>query len=939
MQETLVSLDLETTGLDAQNASIIEIGAVKFVGDRVIETFQTLVNPGCVLPYSVQKLTGILPSDVVRAPSLDQAVSDLVPFVQNCTLVGHSLNFDLAFLQARGLKLNNPVYDTFDLAALLLPETPDFSLATVARVLGLDIPTAHRALPDAETSMLVFNALMERARKLPPAVIIECLRLAENIEWPYRGIFRDIAEEKGPLSGGGVTRGIVGSLLPFGSDDGWAGYPSLRGAKKGVRLDIDKVTGILGPGGELSNRFPGFEPRQEQVTMAKAVTRAFNEGEVLMVEAGTGTGKSIAYLLPASMFARDNETRVVVSSNTINLQEQLINKDIPDLRKCMGWDEPALRVTTLKGRSNYLCLRRWNRMREAGKLSPHETKLFLRTVVWLGATTTGDRTELRLINSEVGMWNEMCSQEENCLGARCDFNRRGHCFLYRARRKAEKAHLIITNHALTLSDLAVGNQVLPEYKYLVVDEAHHLEEEATDQFSFAVSGAVLKDYLDHLSERKGGNVYSGLLAELKARLRNSKVIAARDMASMDTQMATARDLVEITRRSSDELFARLVEFFRSQGEDQGDFDKRLRVTESLRKSSAWSQVQAAGEPLLSDLRELGTSLSKLHAAMESLGDKPFADYDNVMAELFSLVKSGEEITGRLAGALFQPEAGMIYWGVLDKEGVGSICAAPQHVGDLLQKSLFGQKDAVILTSATMSTDSNFSFIRGRLGLEESQELVIGTPFDYMNSTLLYIVKDIPEPDQPGYQTMMEKLLVDTCRATRGKTLALFTSHRALKRTYGAVKAPLEADNILVLGQGMDGSARKLVDTFKANEQSVLLGTSSLWEGVDVVGKALSVLVIARLPFSVPNDPIVAARCEEYATPFYEYMVPQSIIKFKQGFGRLIRSSRDRGVVIVMDSRIKNRPYGQTFLQSLPLCQVKVDAARNLVREVKKWLPD
>ncbi|MBI4330024.1 MAG: 3'-5' exoribonuclease [Chloroflexi bacterium] len=940
MGEVLVSLDLETTGLDPQSARVIEIGAVRFDGEQIISRFQTFVNPACPLPLSAQRLTGIVLSDLAAAPSIGEALSKLLPFIKGYSLVGHSLRFDLAFLEAGGIKIPNRVYDTFDLAGLLLPETPDFSLATVARVLGVEVTSGHRALADAETSMRVFNCLMARASKLPPGVISECLRLTEGIDWPYRPFFAEIAERRSVLSGGPDPDSVVGWLLPFSSEDKWAKYPPLQANKKVVPIDVEKTGAMLGPGGELTRSFSGFQCRGEQITMAKAVSAAFNEGQHLIVEAGTGTGKSIAYLLPAALFARENQSRVVISSNTINLQEQLIQKDIPSLRECLGWDEEAFRATPLKGRNNYVCLRRWNHFRQAADMSPEETKIFLRTLVWVGATSTGDRAELRLLNSEMRLWGEVCSEEETCLGNKCSYNRRGSCFLYRARKRAEKAHLIITNHALTLSDLAVGNQVIPEYRRLIVDEAHHLEEEATEQFSFAINESLFKDHLNHLSVRTTGKVYSGLLSEIKGRLRRVRPARPQRTGPVETQIDSLQLTAEICQRSSERFFARLAEFMGGQGADEGDFEKRLRLTPSLRKTSGWARVTTDGEPLLKDMKELADGLGKLYSALEGFEDNPFNDYQDMMAELLFRVRNGEELTQRLSSAVFNPENGMIYWGVLERQkAAASLCAAPQHVGELLQKSLFSEKDCVVLTSATLSTDSNFAFVRGRLGLDEARELLIGTPFDYLKSTLLYVVKDMPEPDQPGYQQTLEKLLVESCRATRGKTLVLFTSHRALKRTYEAIKPSLEGESILVLGQGVDGSPKRLLDTFKTNEQSVLLGTSSFWEGVDVVGKALSVLVIARLPFSVPNDPIISARCEEYASPFYEFMVPQSIIRFKQGFGRLIRSHNDRGVVIVADSRIKNRPYGQTFIQSLPQCQLKIEAGRHLVTELRKWLPE
>jgi len=258
---------------------------------------------------------------------------------------------------------------------------------------------------------------------------------------------------------------------------------------------------------------------------------------------------------------------------------------------------------------------------------------------------------------------------------------------------------------------------------------------------------------------------------------------------------------------------------------------------------------------------------------------------------------------------------------------------------VLEKSLFSQKDCTVLTSATLSTDGNFEYIKGSLGLREANELMIDAPFDYMASTMIYLPQDIPEPDKAGYQEGVRQSLVELCRATQGRTLALFTSHAALRTIYSAIKAPLEEEDILVLGQGIDGSLRKLLNSFKANPQSLLLGTAALWEGIDVVGRALSVVVIARLPFNVPSDPIFSARSELFDDPFNQYAIPQVALKFKQGFGRLIRSQHDRGVMVVLDRRLQTKPYGKVFLQSLPRCTVKSGRLRQMPQEVIGWLGD
>lgn len=935
MEETLVSFDLETTGLDPKEAAIIEIGAVKFRGSKVVDKYQTLVNPLRPLPLSVQVLTGITPEELKTAPPIQNVISSLASFIQGHRLVGHTLSFDLGFLEAAGLMLSNKVYDTFDLASLLLPDAPDLSLSAVSTAMQAQVLPGHRALRDAEAAMFVLEALKQIAQRLPPGVIAECLRLTEHTEWSFRDLFLDIHHNMGPLSGHPFSDGITGMLLPFASEDKWSGYPSLAATHKGFLLDTSQITSILESGGALSKGFINYEFRKEQALMTAAVARAFNEARHLVVEAGTGTGKSIAYLLPASHFALQNETRVVISSNTISLQEQLVNKDIPDLMRCLGWSFDTLRVAPLKGRTNYLCLRRWNHLRQSSDLSSEEVRLLLRTLIWLGTTTSGDRTELRLLQNEMAIWSKMCSQEDNCLGSKCYLNQKGYCFLYRARKRAEKAHLIVTNHALTLSDLAVGNKVIPEYRYLIIDEAHHLEEEATSQFGFTITEAIILEYLNRVSRRLGGGIYSGLLAEIKSKIRTVRAQRRKEIGQLIDDLQYA---VESCRKSIKDFFSQLVEFLRLQGTDTGDFELRLRLAFALRKSSGWYEVQRSVEAALNELRQLENGLSKLHSLLQDLAISPFAGYEDVLADVVSYVHTSQELSQGLKSAVSQPENGVIYWVVYNRENnAASLCSAPQHVGTLLQKHLLSQKDCIILTGATLSTDGNFNFIRNRLGFDKAEELIVGSPFDYLKSTLLFLPKDMPGPDRPGYQQEMERILIDACRASKGRTLVLFTSHNALRNTYRSIKTPLEKENILILGQGIDGSPKKLLDTFKTNEQTVLLGTSSFWEGVDVVGKALSVLIIARLPFAVPTDPIISARSEEYADPFYEYMVPQSIIKFKQGFGRLIRSSSDRGVVVVLDSRLQNKPYGQTFLHSLPPCQLKIGMSRQLPEEIKNWL--
>ena len=933
MNKTYVSLDLETTGFDPESDDIIEIGAVRFRGEEILDTLHTLVNPHRPLPYRIQILTGIAPEEVDAAPPLSVVLGDLVSFIGGHPVIGQSISFDLSFLQQNGVSLQNPAYDTFELATILLPTLSDYSLNTLARELGIPYPVRHRALPDAIVAKDVFLALLEKACELDISIIAEIDRLTTGIDWSPAHLFHQIAAEK--LRDG---KGLEPSL----EDTGFHVTAKERGKLIPLPtrkpLDLERLTRMLGSDGLMARVFPGFEHRPEQVEMMRAVAKALNQSQHLIVEAGTGTGKSIAYLLPAILFAVENSVPVVISTNTINLQEQLMGKDIPDLIKALEQESlPAPRYTQLKGRNNYLCLRRWTSLRHSPSLSLDEIKFLLRTLVWAAKTQTGDRAELSLRGDELHIWSRVCTQSESCLGAQCPYHRRAHCFLYRARQKAEYAHLIVVNHALLLSDIATASNVLPEYSHLIIDEAHHLEEEATEQCGFQVGERDLGGLLNRLSERVEVERYAGLLFELSGHFRGSSVPPSRQR-EIEESAQSLHNIVEHCRDRVLEFFDVLWHFLQSHAEDQGEYERRLRLTTAVRNQPEWRKVELSGENLSLALGNIESGLSRLYAMLEPLSDAKILDYEGLMMELSSFIYRSSELRHQIGSILSGEEAENIYWASLKERGnILTLCAAPLHVGPLLDKNLFSQKECVVLTSATLSTEGHFEYIKERLGIRDVSELLLGSSFDYMNSAMVYIPEDIPEPGQPGYQQSVERVLIDLCRVTQGKALVLFTSYSALRASYGAIRGPLREKDILVLGQGIDGPPRQLLQIFKTNAKTVLLGTSSFWEGIDVVGEALSALVMARLPFSVPNDPVFAARSELFDNPFNRYAIPQAVLRFKQGFGRLIRSRSDRGVMVVLDRRIKSKLYGTAFIGSLPLCTMKSGPARRLPGEVVTWL--
>lgn len=937
-----VAIDVETTGLVAGVDEIIEVAAVKFRGREILERYSQLVRPRQSLPLKITRLTGITPEDVAAAPPFNAIGADVARFIKTYPIVGHSVGFDISMLRAQGMGFNQPVYDTFDLATLLLPQAPIYKLGALADRLGIPHPADHRALNDAEVSAQIFAYMLEQIHALDLRELTEISRITQRVAWPLRDLF----EEALRLKAKNVFVEAAAGQLSVAPADAARAVPELVPLKPtgdARPLDEAGVAAFFSPDGPMGRAFEGYEQREPQVAMATAVARAFNSGEVAMIEAGTGTGKSMAYLVPAAMFAAARGERVVVSTNTINLQDQLFFKDIPDLQRMMLGQPaghtgeapaaPPFTAALLKGRGNYLCLKRYNELRRSENLSPDEVRTLLKVQLWLPTTESGDKAELLLMDREAAAWSRLNVTPETCTGPRCPHFRE--CFFFKARRQAEAAHIVVVNHALMLADLAAQSNVLPHYDHLVIDEAHNLEDVATDQLSFAVDQAALLKFLDDLFQTGGAQVVSGLLSELPSFLRES---AADEAARQKIEQASEqiRPALQRARAATYECFNLLTNFV-THAAEANQYDTRLRLTPNVRSRPEWQVIQAAWTNLTDSLTVIGEGLGRISSLLRDLEDAGIPGYDELMLRVEFLTRFGVEVRVRTGHIIFGDEESICWLTHERNRDTLTLTAAPLSVAEILQAQLFAQKQTSVLASATLTIENGFAFVKGRLGLPEAEELVLDSPFDFERQALVYIPSDIPEPNQRGYQQMVEQALIELCTATGGRTLALFTANNALRQTYTAIQDALEEQEIAVLGQGIDGSRRSLLERFKEFPRTVLLGTSSFWEGVDVVGDALSVLVIAKLPFSVPTDPIFAARSELFADPFSEFSVPQSILRFKQGFGRLIRSREDRGIVVVLDKRLLTKKYGSQFLGSLPNTRVRTGPLKQLPLLAAKFL--
>jgi DNA polymerase-3 subunit epsilon/ATP-dependent DNA helicase DinG len=668
-----------------------------------------------------------------------------------------------------------------------------------------------------------------------------------------------------------------------------------------------------------------FEERAEQREMAEAVRSAMSDGGHWLVEAGTGVGKSMAYLIPAAIHALRNGDRVVVSTNTINLQEQLLSKDIPALRRILKEagiikDETELRASLLKGRSNYLCLRRWIASYGASMADPDFARLAASMLLWLPETESGDRSELNLDPGERVTWQRFSAQDTDCLNKQNSVVREGNCFLQRARKSAESAHILIVNHALLLADIAAGGSAIPPYDHLIVDEAHNLEDQATQQFGGTVSRRILSDALEGLHRRAGREQREGgVVAILKAFPDGAIHIAGKA-------------LEEAVIRANGTLLP-LFEALAAHV-PKGD-DDRMLVTRAVRARDTWTTVENAWAAVDRALRD---AISRATSASRAIVDGHLVDEpDAIAGEIDSATRKLDEARQTLELLMGSTDDDTIVWIGRDRDGTGSLNSAPLDVGPTLWEQLFSKRRTVVATSATLSAGGSMDYAVRRLGFESPETLKLGSPYDYKHSTLLAAFTDIPEPNDPAYTNAVADAVTMLGRSSGGRALALFTSHAALRNTAAIVRRELESDGIVVLAQGVDGSPRQLIEHLKANPRTVLLGTSSFWEGVDVRGDALSMLIIARLPFAVPSDPVYKARSEQYDSPFGQFALPGAILRFRQGFGRLIRDRSDRGVVAVLDRRIWEKSYGRDFVAALPDCtRIKADTA-TVAGRAGEWL--
>ncbi|MEK3684182.1 ATP-dependent DNA helicase DinG [Paenibacillus sp. FSL R10-2736] len=944
-------LDFETTGTQSVG-EIIQVGLAIIEEDRSISrVYGSYVKPGAPIPPFITGLTGITDSDVQDAPELDEMMMELVPLLDDVVLVGHNVAFDFHFLQnaldrCGYLPFQGRILDTIDFLKICFPSLTTYQLGSVSSHFGLTHERPHQADSDALATALVLLKCLEELDSLP---LLTIQRLNElfadedsDLAWYFDGLLRE--REMETFQPEGDLTFYRQLALAVGD---WAELPPPR--EEGSDNPLQNIT--FGEYMEevtkrLKDTLPQYESREAQELMIQEVMTALDQDKHLLIEAGTGTGKSLGYLLPAIYHSVRSNQKVMVSTHTINLQDQLRERDIPLLTSVVPF---PFKAAIFKGRGHYLCLRKFeHRINKRDFTSPREEALTAaQMMVWLTQTETGDDEELNLSGRGGDFWETVASDTDSCLGRSCPWFRK--CYYHRAKHEAGISDVVVTNHSKLFADVKAGHQLLPAYEHLIIDEAHHLEDIAGKHLGMQMKYFTVAHTLTRLYK----DSRSGQLPALRQTLQSSGSEQASEWSGViDRIYPDLLTVKESWDTLSDKLFGLLPERSDAGAGEAGQLVARLQPG---KKPKEWEELAALENTLHLSLSDIIRKGDKMLSEMRDTDSQ--SSSDSLVTDIGGLFKDLASIREQIRFFMGLNDENIVYW----LEGSGNyrgkslqMYAVPVDVSTQLRELFFDKKKSIILTSATLSVDKSFQFMIDNLGLGEAAEqgrlmtALLPSPFKYREQALLVIPRDFPSVkgsigDARFVDTLVHSL-AETAVATRGRMLVLFTSYKMLRQVYDPLKEALASQDIAVLGQGVEGGSRsKLIRRFQDSTASVLLGTSSFWEGVDIPGEALTCLAIVRLPFQPPNHPLAEAKSEllqaQKKNPFMKLSVPQAVIRFKQGFGRLVRTAQDRGIVIVYDTRVIESYYGKYFLYSLPGPKMEHMLTDQIVPRIAEWLEE
>ncbi len=909
--DSFIAVDIETTGLNCDLDRIIEVSAVRFSGGEITDTYSSLVFTSKEIAPYIEQLTGISNEMVQSAPKEEFIKTELINFCGQQPLVFHNASFDISFLERFFNKpIENQILDTLEMTRVLFPALPSYNLNSLAHYFEIPLPK-HRALDDAISCGNLLLRCMEKISNLKPhilSLILTFLKYSDDylgyvVEQQY---YRNIWESK-----------VDSQEFRFRSIIPKYKHPEATEPPKPLLIDeftLEKIETLLSCNGSFLNKFPNFEFRPGQMEMLRQICQSFLEGRLFVAEAATGTGKSLAYLLPAILWSILKDEKVVISTHTINLQEQLSNNDLPIIEHMLGLENFCSAI--LKGRNNYLCLNKLQQQfNSAPQNSPKLNYFLARIVNWLDITALGDKTELNLKKDDHEHWISIAADSYSCLGNKCEFF--SDCYVTHAKKKAERAKILITNHSMLLSDIKTSNGVLPNFKYLIIDEAHNLEQESISHLTIECSSYLLNTITRNLKL-----TLEGLALSMK-RFRKKQFYSVDNECFAEIDMIYDKAITDLNAlgKISNEFRASIRHLWFTLEETDQNQAKWLR--RGISENDEWILVNNVAQNVIFRLLDLTKHVSKIIVLLKDIQGFSY----NLNIHFYSQIC--QEYASNLSSILNLDIEDKVTWLETYSNDMFSLKQAPLEVGEILAEKIYQEKECVIFTSATLTVENSFSFFNEQVGLDLAEQEricahIYQSPFNFEKQATLCIPTNLPNPaDLPSqYESILYSALEQMITANKGRTLVLFTSRQQLLDCYYCLKESLQEQNIKLLAHHIDGSRTSILERFKQQENSVLFGTNSFWEGVDIPGNSLTLLIIMRLPFQAPGIPTLAAKMEYFKKnkrdPFSNLNLPQAIIRFKQGFGRLVRTKQDSGFVVVLDKRIIEKFYGKRFLGSLPL---------------------
>ncbi|MBU0713183.1 DEAD/DEAH box helicase [bacterium] len=935
-----IAFDLETTGLNPISDAVIEFSAILFENGKKTDVLSFLCNPGIKISPEIEDLTGIRSDMLTDCAPFEDRLTEVLDFLGDLPLVAHNISFDIGFLKQycrrhpdyKRFRLNNPLYDTVLLSQAFYFYLHNHRLSTVSEYCGLCSDGAHRAEADAFNTGNIFLKLIPEVVKYDLDTL-QIINIAlKDTNDPNKWLFQNAAKRLL------LTRSIGKSGAPAID---WTAPVNIYGknienisdhSHKHAENDIDT---FFGSEGVLSGILENYESRSQQVEMAQYVIDALSSGKSSVIEAGTGVGKTLAYLIPSIVWQKSNSpnhSRLVIASNTKTLQEQIFFKEIPFVNDDLNL---KFKAVMLKGRSNYICLTRWNRfLADIGnKLHLANRSSIIPIIIWLKHTKTGDIAENNgfRISHNPYIWNEICSEPGYCTSSVCQ--KYDGCYLGKARFHASTADVVVVNHSLLLSDAASNNTVLPHYDALIIDEAHNLEKNSYNYFSSKINLLMLTSRLNILYNSKP--IERGLLIDSLQLMNQYK-----KLGKVESDIVRIKEHINDLKIAAEIFFKAVYQYSVEKLYQNRGYSLKQRY--KLFKEE-FPAIKTEPQTFIYEFSNTITALQKLILKIDDLVSDLPEGFDDLRIRLTNIITELEEYQSTLKIVETGDDDELIFWYEVRTNGNENgveFAYTPLDMSETLFEKLLKETRTTILTSATMQIANSFDYIIERtgiskLGVKKFHSVAVGSPFDYPRQ-MKFITYHRHTHDSEI--NSIATLLVNLASHFNKGILILFTSYSTLSAVHKSVRSEFQKNGITLLAQGIGGSRTALLDQFRKEKASVLLGTSSFWEGIDVVGDSLEILIITKLPFPVPSEPIIEANVEKLrlagANPFNDYYVPESVLKFRQGIGRLIRSKTDKGVVINLDDRIDKKAYGRFFKASIPVEAVTITDLKTLNEEIE-----